>query len=71
MAVNGIYFNGINNENVLITKTKLAVNGIYFNGINNDETLKDFLYSIDKPFNSPMYKVNYWLKQCGLKTIKF
>ena len=24
-----------------------------------DETLKDFLYSIDKPFNSPMYKVNY------------
>lgn len=36
-----------------------------------DETLKDFLYSIDKPFNSPMYKVNYWLKQCGLKTIKF
>lgn len=36
-----------------------------------EETLKDFLYDIDVPFNSPMYKVNYWLKQCGLKPIKF
>ena len=35
------------------------------------ETLRDFLLEIDAPFDSPMYKVNVWLKDCGLMPIKF
>lgn len=35
------------------------------------ETLKDFLLEIGAPLDSPMYKVNYWLKDCGLMPIKF
>lgn len=35
------------------------------------ETLKDFLLSVGKPLDSPMYKVNNWLKDCGIMPIKF
>ena len=35
------------------------------------ETLKDFLLEIGAPLDSPMYKVNFWLKDCGLMPIKF
>lgn len=35
------------------------------------ETLKDFLLGIGAPLDSPMYKVNYWLKDCGIMPIKF
>ena len=35
------------------------------------ETLRDFLIEIDAPLDSPMDKVNLWLKDCGLKPIKF
>lgn len=34
------------------------------------ETLRDFLIEIGKPVDSPMYKVNKWLVECGLKPIK-
>lgn len=35
------------------------------------ETLRDFLFEIGKPLDSPMDKVNNWLVGCGLKPIKF
>ena len=35
------------------------------------ETLWDFLIEIGQPLDSPMYKVNKWLKDCGLMPIKF
>ena len=35
------------------------------------ETLWDFLIEIGAPLDSPMYKVNYWLKDCGIMPIKF
>ena len=35
------------------------------------ETLKDFLLEIGAPLDSPMDKVNNWLKECGLMPIKF
>ena len=35
------------------------------------ETLKDFLLEIGQPLDSPMDKVNNWLKECGLMPIKF
>ena len=35
------------------------------------ETLKDFLLEIGQPLDSPMYKVNKMLKDCGLMSIKF
>jgi hypothetical protein len=35
------------------------------------ETLKDFLLEIGAPLDSPMDKVNLWLKDCGLMPIKF
>lgn len=35
------------------------------------ETLKDFLLGIGAPLDSPMYKVNKMLKDCGLMSIKF
>lgn len=35
------------------------------------ETLKDFLLEIGAPLDSPMDKVNNWLRECGLMPIKF
>ena len=35
------------------------------------ETLKDFLLELGAPLDSPMYKVNKMLKDCGLMSIKF
>ena len=35
------------------------------------ETLKDFLLELGVPLDSPMNKVNNWLRGCGLMPIKF
>ena len=35
------------------------------------ETLKDFLLELGAPLDSPMNKVNNWLRGCGLMPIKF
>lgn len=35
------------------------------------ETLRDFLLELGAPLDSPMNKVNNWLRGCGLMPIKF
>jgi len=53
--------------NVALEDDDTPYGGIGFIG----ETLKDFLLGIGQPLDSPMYKVNKWLKDCGLMPIKF
>ena len=53
--------------NVELDDDDTLYGGIGFMG----ETLKDFLLEIGEPLDSPMDKVNNWLKECGLMPIKF
>lgn len=53
--------------NVELEDDDTLYGGIGFMG----ETLKDFLLGIGAPLDSPMYKVNKMLKDCGLMSIKF
>lgn len=53
--------------NVALKDDDTPYGGIGFMG----ETLKDFLLEIGAPLDSPMDKVNIWLKDCGLMPIKF
>lgn len=53
--------------NVELEDDDTSYGGKAFHG----ETLKDFLLEIGKPLDSPMDKVNIWLKECGLMPIKF
>ena len=53
--------------NVELEDDDTLYGGIGFMG----ETLKDFLLEIGATLDSPMYKVNFWLKDCGIMPIKF
>lgn len=53
--------------NTILQDDDKLYGGVSFDG----ETLKDFLEEIEKPLDSPMWKVNKWLEECGIKPIEF